>query len=83
MRADVTVVVVNNGGGHIFDQLPIAAHPELLARWFTAPHGWSFAAACAAFGVPHRVVATGAALREALASGIRGPRVVEALVARD
>ena len=80
--ADLTVVVVNNAGGHIFDQLPIAAHPELLARWFTAPHGWSFAAACAAFGVPHQAVQTAAALRGALSSGIRGPRVVEVLVER-
>ncbi|TNF34705.1 MAG: 2-succinyl-5-enolpyruvyl-6-hydroxy-3-cyclohexene-1-carboxylate synthase, partial [Deltaproteobacteria bacterium] len=74
---DLTVLVVNNGGGHIFDRLPIARHPELLERWFTAPQRLSIASACSAFGVDHAGASTLAEVQRALVSGAPGPRVIE------
>ena len=84
VRAGVslTIVVVNNGGGHIFDALPIAGHPELLARYFTASQAWSLAALCEGYGVPHERVASGRALADALAREGTGPRVIEAVTER-
>ena len=35
----VTLVVVDNGGGHVFDALPPGRHAPALVRLFTAPHG--------------------------------------------
>lgn len=36
---DVHLVVVDNGGGAIFDELPPAEHAPAFARLFTVPHG--------------------------------------------
>ena len=39
-RACLVLVVIDNGGGAIFERLPIAAHPdrELFERYFLTPH---------------------------------------------
>lgn len=74
------LVVLNNGGGRIFEQLPVAAAglpPGALDLW-TTPHRASFAAAADVFGIPFARVAPGdlgGAVREALARG--GPTLVE------
>ena len=55
LPAPLTVVVLNNGGGRIFERLPVAealgGDPRLDA-WLTPP-GIDFAAAAAAFGLDH------------------------------
>ncbi len=55
LPAPLTVVVLNNGGGRIFERLPLAdtlaAHPDAHAAWLTPP-GVDFGAAAAAFGLP-------------------------------
>jgi 2-succinyl-5-enolpyruvyl-6-hydroxy-3-cyclohexene-1-carboxylate synthase len=38
---DATIVCVNNDGGGIFHQLPIADH-ETFEEWFRTPHGLDF-----------------------------------------
>ncbi|WP_131110689.1 2-succinyl-5-enolpyruvyl-6-hydroxy-3-cyclohexene-1-carboxylic-acid synthase [Sulfuricystis thermophila] len=67
-RHGVTVVLLNNGGGGIFDHLPFApALPaELLERGWRAPQGGDFAALAAAFRLEHRRVTSLEALAEAL-----------------
>lgn len=68
-RAPSVVVVVDNGGGRIFDELPIAEQPafrELVDRYFVTPPGVAIEHAAAAFSIPCRTVETRAALREAL-----------------
>ncbi|RMG10334.1 MAG: 2-succinyl-5-enolpyruvyl-6-hydroxy-3-cyclohexene-1-carboxylic-acid synthase [Planctomycetota bacterium] len=52
LGVEATVVVVDNGGGGIFDLLPIAAHPTAFARWFRTPQRADLASLCAAAGVP-------------------------------
>ena len=47
----IVVVAINNGGGGIFNFLPIAEHAEVFEPWFTSPHNWSFEHAAAMFGI--------------------------------
>jgi 2-succinyl-5-enolpyruvyl-6-hydroxy-3-cyclohexene-1-carboxylate synthase len=72
------IVVVQNGGGRIFEQLPIAraADPDLFDRCFTTPVDVRFEHAAAAFGLPYTRVEGRAALDEALASAFAGARAV-------
>ncbi|MDX9995220.1 MAG: 2-succinyl-5-enolpyruvyl-6-hydroxy-3-cyclohexene-1-carboxylic-acid synthase [Rhodocyclaceae bacterium] len=52
---NVVILVLDNGGGGIFDHLPFAAalSPELLARGWTASPRVDIAALAAAFGLHH------------------------------
>jgi 2-succinyl-5-enolpyruvyl-6-hydroxy-3-cyclohexene-1-carboxylate synthase len=49
----LVLVVINNGGGGIFDFLPAASLPEFEAGWLT-PQQCDFSAAAAAFGIAYR-----------------------------
>lgn len=49
--ADLQVNVIDNGGGRIFDHLPVAHDDEaVFEKHFTTAPAWDFAAAAAAFG---------------------------------
>jgi 2-succinyl-5-enolpyruvyl-6-hydroxy-3-cyclohexene-1-carboxylate synthase len=80
---DVTLVVLNNGGGGIFEYLPQAGLPELERGWLT-PLGLDLAHAARLFGLGFRRVegmeGCAGAIGEALAAG--GPRVVEVMIDR-
>ncbi|MBW7900382.1 MAG: 2-succinyl-5-enolpyruvyl-6-hydroxy-3-cyclohexene-1-carboxylic-acid synthase [Rhodocyclaceae bacterium] len=79
----LAIVVVNNGGGGIFDLLPPAALPEFAAGWLTPP-AVDFAHAAAAFGLAYRrcddPAAAVAEVCAALAAG--RPRLIELTVDR-
>lgn len=64
----VVAVVMDNGGGRIFDHLPFAAAlpPEQLARGWTAPPQTDFSALAAAFGLRYARAHDAAGLRAAL-----------------
>lgn len=49
-KQPLVLVVINNGGGGIFDFLPTAALPEFEAAWLT-PQQLDFASAATAFGI--------------------------------
>ncbi|MCX8016966.1 MAG: 2-succinyl-5-enolpyruvyl-6-hydroxy-3-cyclohexene-1-carboxylic-acid synthase [Rhodocyclaceae bacterium] len=74
-RHDALVVLLDNGGGGIFAQLPFAAAlpAELLARGWLAPPAVDFAALAAAFGLAYAIAADRqsfqAALQQAQAQG--------------
>ncbi|MEM9407073.1 MAG: 2-succinyl-5-enolpyruvyl-6-hydroxy-3-cyclohexene-1-carboxylic-acid synthase, partial [Acidobacteriota bacterium] len=76
----VVVAVLNNQGGRIFEQLPIAkvTSEEALAFW-TTPHQVSFRSAAAHAGLDYVVVEGGEAAGEAfeLALGKPGVSLVE------
>jgi 2-succinyl-5-enolpyruvyl-6-hydroxy-3-cyclohexene-1-carboxylate synthase len=76
-------VVVNNGGGRIFDQLPVARRvdADLFERCFAAPQAVRFDLAAQAFGLPHACVETTSALDEALSAAWarRGATLIEAV----
>ena len=78
----LVVVVINNDGGRIFEQLPVASVPGAeLAHW-TTPHGLSFAHAAALFGHRYALVESRAGLAPALAAAQanRGCTIIEARV---
>lgn len=79
------VVVLHNGGGRIFEQLPLGAGPatddaalaDLFARTLaqvSTPHAIEFSHAAALFGLAHARVTTEAALRTALEEAYATPR---------
>lgn len=53
LRGSLTVIVVNNDGGGIFEHLPVAQFEPPFERFFGTPQGVDFAALCRAHGVRH------------------------------
>jgi 2-succinyl-5-enolpyruvyl-6-hydroxy-3-cyclohexene-1-carboxylate synthase len=81
-RHPLVLVVVNNGGGGIFDFLPVAGLPEFERGWRT-PQSLRFDAAAAAFGIPYwrscNAAEAAAAAHQSLGSG--QPLVLEFVIA--
>ncbi len=78
----VTLVVLQNGGGRIFEQLPIAALEGAPMRSFTTDHQADLSAAAKLYGHAFARVASVDELTRALREAIGAPRlsVVEACV---
>jgi 2-succinyl-5-enolpyruvyl-6-hydroxy-3-cyclohexene-1-carboxylate synthase len=78
---DLTLVVVNNGGGRVFSLLSQCELPE-HDTLFVTPHGVDIGGACAAAGAGHERVERASELLPALdrAAGVGGLRVVEVVV---
>lgn len=83
-RPDLTLVVVNDDGGAIFNVLEQGAEAYAMAfeRVFGTPTGADVAATCASTGVPHRRVDDLPGLQRALATPSGGIEVVEVRVDR-
>jgi len=82
------IVVVENGGGRIFEQLPLGRRRELagvLESHFVTPPGLDLAKAAALFNLEHHRVSEAAALSSALSGALsRGAHaLIEAVVPRD
>ena len=78
---DVRFVVVNDGGGTIFNNLEHAKAPaEVVRRVFTTPHGVDLSALAKAYGARHVRVSSTEELAAILAEPFTGIEVVEALV---
>lgn len=77
----ITMVVVNNDGGGIFQFLaqadPARVDPEIFTRLITAPHGQRLAPIADALGVDAIEIGDTAALRAALAEVPDRPRLLE------
>ncbi len=71
----LVAVVVQNGGGRIFDRLPVASRvdPSVFDRCFATPQAVRFDRAAEAFGVPYVRAETREALDEALAAAWARP----------
>lgn len=82
VRGPFVVVVVQNGGGRIFDHLPIAAswEPAPFERYFATPEPVRFDHAAATFGVAYARAETRAELALALTTAwnAEGPTLIEA-----
>jgi 2-succinyl-5-enolpyruvyl-6-hydroxy-3-cyclohexene-1-carboxylate synthase len=78
---DLTLVVVNNGGGNIFSLLPHERPPE-HRRLFTTPHELDLGALCGVFGLPYERVVTTRDIRDALSqrTGVATFRVIDVVV---
>jgi len=71
------VIVINNGGGRIFDYLPQQGLPGFEELWRT-PVAPDLGALAAAFGMVHRRASDAATLREALANAAPASAVASA-----
>jgi 2-succinyl-5-enolpyruvyl-6-hydroxy-3-cyclohexene-1-carboxylate synthase len=71
---DLTVVLLDNGGGGIFEFLPIAGAPDLFEEHIATPPGLDPARIAALFGLAHHAPRTLDAFRVALAAA--GPKLV-------
>jgi 2-succinyl-5-enolpyruvyl-6-hydroxy-3-cyclohexene-1-carboxylate synthase len=80
----LAIVVIDNGGGRIFHQLPYAnvAAPSTLEQHWTTPPRLDPTAVATAFGIPAITAAAPAAVGAALASALatRGPTIIHAPV---
>lgn len=85
LAVPLVIVVINNRGGRIFEQLPVARHPDLggprLAFW-TTPHELPLAAAAGLYGVLHEQAREPDGFRQKLARALCRPgcTILEALV---
>jgi 2-succinyl-5-enolpyruvyl-6-hydroxy-3-cyclohexene-1-carboxylate synthase len=77
------IVVIDNGGGRIFDHLPIAAHHALLTPFFTTPHDVDLVALAHAYRVPAWRIATAGDLTKRLHAPLRGVEVLVVVVDGD
>ena len=72
----LAIVVVDNGGGRIFEQLPIAAAesiaPDFSRLWLTPP-GIDFAAAAATYGVDYAATSNYGELTTAVRAALGRP----------
>jgi 2-succinyl-5-enolpyruvyl-6-hydroxy-3-cyclohexene-1-carboxylate synthase len=83
LEGPLVIVVVNNAGGQIFQQLPIAQQgKESWLTYFTTPHRADLESAARIYGCEFESASTVSGFRRALdnAYGRRGCTVVEAVV---
>jgi 2-succinyl-5-enolpyruvyl-6-hydroxy-3-cyclohexene-1-carboxylate synthase len=67
LELDLTIVLIDNGGGGIFDFLPVAAtQADIYTRHIATPIGLDFAQAARLYGLEHEPVADVLAFRAAL-----------------
>jgi 2-succinyl-5-enolpyruvyl-6-hydroxy-3-cyclohexene-1-carboxylate synthase len=69
----LTVVLVDNGGGGIFDFLPVATQTDAFEEHVATPTGLDFARVAALFGLAYEAPATPADLRAALERAAGAP----------
>jgi 2-succinyl-5-enolpyruvyl-6-hydroxy-3-cyclohexene-1-carboxylate synthase len=81
----LTVVIVNNKGGRIFEQLPVAQHTALMDQFFIAAHKLTFEGAADMFGLDYTSVDNVKSLAGTLelAGESAGPAIIEAVVDPD
>jgi len=78
LRGALTVVLINNRGGGIFEHLPVAEFDPPFEEFFATPQEADFAKLCAAFGAEHVPVRDWAHFAELISAlPERGVRVIE------
>jgi len=79
----LTIVLLDNDGGGIFEFLPIAGARDIFEEHVATPHGLDFVHAAALYGCAYADVADRVALREALAIALAGTGTTIIRVASD
>jgi 2-succinyl-5-enolpyruvyl-6-hydroxy-3-cyclohexene-1-carboxylate synthase len=67
----LTIVLLNNDGGGIFEFLPVAGERDMFEQHVATPHGLNFAHAAQLYGFDHRRAASVNELREHLSANGR------------
>ncbi len=52
----ITIIVINNNGGGIFETLPIAQKVNHFSKFFIAPHDLDLSGIVKSFGISHQIV---------------------------
>jgi 2-succinyl-5-enolpyruvyl-6-hydroxy-3-cyclohexene-1-carboxylate synthase len=68
LNLELKIVLLDNGGGGIFDFLPVSREGEDFERHVATPHGLDFAHAAALYGLSYSTAATPDELNRALAT---------------
>jgi len=69
----LTIVLLNNDGGGIFEFLPVAGERDAFEEHIATPHGLHFGHAAALYGCEHEWVQTVGELRAGLDRALPGP----------
>ncbi len=77
LRGSLTVILLNNSGGGVFELLPIAQHEPPYERYFATPQNIDLPKLCAAHGIEHTAVNDWPTLEAALLEMPPGLRVLE------
>jgi len=80
----VTLVIINNDGGGIFEFLPIAGHTDVFEQYFATPHGLNFHSAANQFGLDYFRPANAAefVVMFADAQGLNRSSIIEVVINR-
>lgn len=62
----LTIVLINNNGGGIFETLPIAEFEPPFEKFFATPQNLNFAQLCCTYGVEHLLIQSWQQLEQAL-----------------
>ena len=62
----LTIILINNNGGGIFEMLPIAEFNPPFAEFFATPQDINFAHLCATYGVEHELITSWKQLKNKL-----------------
>ncbi len=62
---NLLLVVINNGGGRIFERLPVVNFPGVIYPYSATPHEMDFSQIAGQFGVPYTSVSTAEELERA------------------
>jgi 2-succinyl-5-enolpyruvyl-6-hydroxy-3-cyclohexene-1-carboxylate synthase len=58
LRGSLTIVLINNNGGGIFEHLPVAQFDPPFERYIAAPQNIDFSKLCATYNIPHTLIKT-------------------------
>jgi 2-succinyl-5-enolpyruvyl-6-hydroxy-3-cyclohexene-1-carboxylate synthase len=84
LSESISVIVLNNNGGGIFGNLPIAEHNPPFQDYFLTPQAVSIEHLCLAHGIPHASITSALELEAFLKNrGHPGLRVAEVILDRD
>ncbi len=74
----LTIILINNNGGGIFEMLPVAKFDPPFEEFFATPQHINFAQLCATYGAEHQIIDDWEQLKEKLVSlPNNGIRVLE------
>ena len=77
-RASLTIVLINNNGGGIFEHLPVSQFDPPYEEFIATPQNIDFAKLCATYGVGHVLVETWSQFTQLIAAfPATGVRVLE------
>jgi len=78
LRGSLTIVLINNRGGGIFEHLPVARFEPPFEEYFATPQTVDFAKLCKAYGVGHTLIKDWTQFTTAISRlPARGIRVLE------